>query len=189
MQTTLLFFLFQLHHILTDYTFLAELVYKRCVSHNRCASHTLLLWHRNWSSTSFIRVHTGRHYLAATYFQVTYWYKFWNGKGFSTNIYDNAIRLWHFVYHYYSTDALTFESVALLVIFAILSLLPGIYRNRLSIKNNIKRAKACVEKCCCPSYGDNIDAVETTTQPSEAESTGCRATNDNTIDPCQRTNT
>ena len=92
------------------------------------------------------------------------------------------------MYHYYSTDALTFESVALLVIFAILSLLPGIYRNRLSIKNNIKKSKACVEKCCCHTHGDNIDAGETATRKSEAESTGCRATNEDAIDPCQRSN-
>ena len=51
--------------------------------------------------------------------------------------------------YFYSTDALTFESVALLVVFAILSLLPGLYRNRTSIKVNFIKLKDYIGSCCC----------------------------------------
>ena len=46
-----------------------------------------------------------------------------------------------------------------------------------------------MEKCCCHTNGDNNDAGETATHQSEAESTGCGATNVDAIDPCQRMNT
>ena len=45
-----------------------------------------------------------------------------------------------------------------------------------------------MEKCCCNTHGDNIDAGETATQKSEAESADCRATKEDAINQCQRTN-
>ena len=90
----------------------------------------------------------------------------------------------------HSTDALTFESVALLVIFAILSLLPGLYHNRESIKSRLQKIKECCGNCCCNVNNDNNASEESTSQTprSSIRCNGAR-TPEEAINMCQRKKT
>lgn len=90
----------------------------------------------------------------------------------------------------HSTDALTFESVALLVIFAILSLLPGLYRNRETIQSRLKKTKECCGNCCCNDNDDSNVPQESTSQTprSSIHCNGAR-TSEEATNMCQRKNT
>ena len=74
-----------------------------------------------------------------------------------------------------STDALTFESVALLVVFAILSLLPVIYRNRKSIKAFFQKTNERLTNCC--HKDSNVDNGSNTTLPQAPQSKICSCFN------------
>ena len=87
----------------------------------------------------------------------------------------------------FSTDALTFESVALLIIFAFLSLLPGIYRNRVAIKANLIKFVNFTKNGCCCKKKNNLPTFEDTTEnssychgarTSEEDQHSCQINND-----------
>ena len=88
-----------------------------------------------------------------------------------------------------STDALTFESVGLLVLFAILSLVPGLYRNREAIGANFRKVKERFKNCCdCCNNEVNNDPNELTSRSAPHSAVFCNGarTSDEETNMCQR---
>ena len=107
-----------------------------------------------------------------------------HGNLMQRDIWHNSLYVFNFNF---STDALTFESVALLIIFAFLSLLPGVYRNRVAIKANlIKFANFTKNGCCCKKKNELPTSEEPTenssychgARTSEEDQHSCQINND-----------
>ena len=169
---------FQLHNLSSDHTIFAQLVYQCCVTYHWCTSHPILYRDLYWSCATFFYLYTSRNYTATAYFKVhisntkLYVHKI---QIIPSNIILYSINIFNLnkKHNYYSTDALTFESVALLVLFAILSLLPGLYRNRKSIKGNLIKSRNCIANCCCKRNVADPTTNESISPRSTHSSTYC----------------